>query len=175
MENPDTQAGIWPRIPCLPTVVSLQVTGLTPTALGDLSSHVEPSLRLIDLVLGTGRGFNEILADRHYSYKKSHRWAKKLITRGIDQVVDLHMNDQGFRDYHGAKLGAGCLHCPGTPDDLGTILPPPPGSSKEVIQAAEAEIDKRWPYAFRRTRRWPTPRFECPALAGKVGCPLRKG
>src|SRR5664280_3655112 len=39
MENPDTQAGIWPRIPCLPTVVSLQVTGLTPTALGDLSSH----------------------------------------------------------------------------------------------------------------------------------------
>jgi hypothetical protein len=40
MENPDTQAGIWPRIPCLPTVVSLQVTGLTPTALGDLSSHL---------------------------------------------------------------------------------------------------------------------------------------
>src|SRR5664279_1281681 len=39
MENPDTQAGIWPRIPCLPTVVSLQVTVLTPTALGDLSSH----------------------------------------------------------------------------------------------------------------------------------------
>ncbi len=98
-----------------------------------------------------------------------------LTKRGIEQVVDLHKNDQKFRDYNGAKLAAGWLHCPGTPDRLGDI--PQPGPTATDVQKEEFynRIDERRPYALRRIAITPLRRFQCPALAGTVGCPLRAG
>ncbi len=136
---------------------------------------VDTSLALIEGVIASGVDFKELLADRHYSYKKPERWAKKLTALHVEQVVDLHERDQGFRDYNGAKLAAGWLHCPATPKEMGTILHPGPSATPEQKERFVAKIEERQPYALSRITREPVPRFMCPALAGKVGCPLREG
>jgi hypothetical protein len=136
---------------------------------------VAPSLRLIDRVLSAGKPFKELLCDRHYSYKLPERWAKQLMNRRIEQVVDLHPNDQGFRDYNGAKLAAAVLHCPGTPDYLGKINRPGPTASFESKIAFSELIEIRQQYAFQSVSVYPRRRSSCPAVAGKVGCPLRQG
>lgn len=135
---------------------------------------VEATLGIIDRVRARTR-FTELLGDRHYSYKLPARWAQPLADRGIEQVLDLHKNDQGFRDYNGAKLAAGWLHCPGTPDELATINHPGPGASREAKNDFTATIERRQAYALRRVTTIHRRRFECPALAGTVGCPLRAG
>lgn len=136
---------------------------------------VATSLGMIEGVIQSGVRFDELLADRHYSYKHPDRWAKQLTRLGVEQIVDLHANDQGFRDYNGGKLAAGWLHCPSTPSRLGKILHPGPNGTKEQKDAFAELIDERRAYALRRVTRQPTPRFQCPALAGTVGCPLREG
>ena len=134
---------------------------------------------MLDAARHGGHVIDEVLVDRHYSYKTAERWASELRRRGIDQHLDLHPNDHGFRDYNGAKLAAGWLHCPGTPDRLGTIPKPAPNAEQEHHDAFAALIEERKQYAFRRVERHRArdgrARWECPALAGSVGCPLREG
>ena len=136
---------------------------------------VEPSLRVIDRVIAAGRVCAELLADRHYSYKLAERWAIPLTDRNIEQVVDLHANDQGFRDYNGAKLAAGWLHCPKTAEQLGTIRDPGPGANRAQREEFNKTIAKRQQFALGRISIKNGRRFQCPALAGTVGCPLRAG
>jgi hypothetical protein len=97
---------------------------------------VDASLDVIDRIRERGTPLTELLSDRHYSYKTPERWADELAARSIRQVLDLHANDQGFRPYNGARLAAGWLHCPTTPDDLGTINHPGPGSDaqRKIVQ-----------------------------------------
>ncbi|MFP5255750.1 MAG: hypothetical protein ACLGI8_07880 [Acidimicrobiia bacterium] len=139
---------------------------------------VDASLDVIDRIRERGAPFSELLSDRHYSYKTPERWADELAARGIRQVLDLHANDQGFRDYNGARLAAGWLHCPATPDDLGTISHPGPDATKDELDAFRARIARRQQYAFRRVagpQADGSARWECPAINGTLGCPLREG
>ena len=139
---------------------------------------VAPSLGLIDRSRAMGHTITDLLADRHYSYKTEDRWYFKLLERGIRQHVDLHPNDQGFRDYNGMKLAAGWMHCPCTPDRLGRIDRPPPTADEAAKDAFSDLIDERQPYAMRRVQRLGLDngaRWECPALDGRIGCPLREG
>jgi hypothetical protein len=139
---------------------------------------VEPSLRVLDRSIAMGNTITDLLADGHYSYKAPDRWYYELLARGTQQHVDLHPNDQGFRDYDGMKMAAAWMHCPSTPDRLGTITDPGPNAGKEAREAFHALIDERQQYAFRRvTRQTATTgaRWECPALNGSVGCALREG
>ena len=104
---------------------------------------------------------------------------EELRWRGITQHADLHANDQGFRDYNGAKLAAGWLHCPATPEHLGKLPRPAPNAEKDEHEQFAARIAERGAYALRRVegpRRSDGPtRWQCPALDGRVGCPLREG
>jgi hypothetical protein len=131
---------------------------------------VATSLRLIDASIAAGVSVKELLADRHYSYKLPERWAIPLTERGIEQVVALHKNDLGFRDYNGAKLAAGWLHCPRTPDFLGDIPQLGPNATPEQIKEFNNLINQRRAYAFRRVTVKGRYRFECPGHAGTVGC-----
>ena len=112
-----------------------------------------------------GNSVTDLLADRHYSYKAEDRWYFRLLERGIRQHVDLHPNDQGFRDYNGMKLAAGWMHCPCTPDRLGRIDSPPPNTSDAIKEAFAKLIEERQQYAM-RTRH--TPRF---GLGCQMGVP----
>lgn len=98
---------------------------------GKPRSHVEqvlesaappPLLQLPDRV----RGGRRLL----WSVSCSHgwwpfgRWAKKIRKLGIEQVVDLHANDHGVRDYQGLRIVAGWPHCPAMSDGLIDIRRP---------------------------------------------------
>lgn len=139
---------------------------------------VDVSLDLIDTVRKTGQKIEYLLADRHYSYKRIHRWLYQLIDRNIEQVVQLRAPDQGFTEWDGMLFTAGHAHCPATPQNLGAI--PQPG-----FDATDAEwgqfftrIHERMPYAAQKRSPLNTEgesRWSCPALNGSVGCPLRPG
>ena len=140
------------------------------------SDIVEPSLEIIDSVCANGQRVKYLLSDRHYPYKKYERWLRELLQRGIRQVVDLRTDDHGFKDWgDGVKIVGGWPHCPGTPNDLGTIPAPDVATAtpQEWTQF-HARIEERRPYAARRTMPLKPDgmsRWQCPARAGTVGCP----
>ena len=139
---------------------------------------VDVSLGLLDRV-HTGTGTNLLLVDSHYHYKAMDRWLSALRPRGWEQVHDLRSDESGFREYERMRWAGGWAHCPATPDSLGSIKKPPvmeksPALWEEFFKA----IDVRQAYAMsRHTQPDETGkhRVMCPALVGKVGCPLRKG
>lgn len=135
---------------------------------------VAPSLEIIDVVLGLGRPFRNLLADRHYSYKKYDRWLVELLKRGIDQVVSLRIDDHGFTEWDGAYIAAGWPHCPGVPPRLGIIAEPDSKAGPAEWTKFATLIEERWAYAA--DRRSPLTaegksRWACPARCGKLGCP----
>lgn len=138
----------------------------------------------------------EVLADRGFSYKLPERWADKLRAMGIDQVLDLHPNDNGARAHKdGYVMVDGWAHCPSIPDHLIRIAKPTRlsvaddkknATREERLDAARrrAEVDEfnrliaeRRVYRFERAGRTAggNERFTCPSRAGKLkcgGCPL---
>jgi hypothetical protein len=139
---------------------------------------VNPCLRMFDRMMAEGKTIRTILVDRHYSYKGFDRWMNELMKRGIEQVADMHSNDQGFRDWDGMKFAAGWAHCPSTPDRLGTIPTLGPTATPNEIAVFNALINERRTYAAKRVNTLDQDgkiRFGCPALDGSVGCPLRAG
>jgi hypothetical protein len=139
---------------------------------------VAPTLNLLDRARDLGFKVTEVLVDRHYSYKTAERWARQLIARDIRQVLDLHPHDQGFSDYDGMRFAAGWPHCPATPDHLGTIIRPAPHAAAEAQETFARAIQERGHYALHRITRVSLTsgaRYSCPALDGRIGCPLREG
>lgn len=157
---------------------------------------VEPGLALLDQYRADSASFWEVLDDRAWSYAIPQDWAYPLRDRHIEQVLDLHPNDHGARDFEGIRMVDGWPHCPSMPDDL--ILIPRPArfsvgemrknptrdqvrqhaASTEALAEFRARIAERQTWAFRRVA-GPNPsgreRFECPAQAGKricASCPL---
>ena len=137
---------------------------------------VNPCLRMLDRMKVSGKKVESLLVDRHYSYKKFDRWLIELMKRGIEQVVDSHANDQGFKDWNGMMMAAAWAHCPGTPDRLGTIPTLPPDPAPGQVETFNALINERRAYAAKRINPLSTngkARYGCPALDGAIGCPLR--
>lgn len=136
---------------------------------------VEVSFSLLDRV---GTPVRKLLVDRHYPYKTVERWRDPLIERGTEQVFDLRVDQHGFTELDHTRWAAGWPHCPATPDHLDTILRPAPNAPKSESQVFRNRIAERRKYAFRRVTTPGTDgtaRWECPAVAGAVGCPLRPG
>ena len=137
---------------------------------------VKPCLRMLDRMKSSGKKVESLLVDRHYSYKKFDRWLMELMKRGIEQVVDSHPKDQGFKNWNGMKMAAAWAHCPGTPERLGTIPSLGPTASQDEFDLFNALINERRAYAAKRINSLSIDgkaRYGCPALDGAVGCPLR--
>jgi hypothetical protein len=168
---PDLHAG--PAFSDADDPVLIEAIAVTPAS----TDIVDVSLDLLDRV-ATRRPVRDLAADRHYSYKEWSRWAHQLWQRGIRPVLDLRADEHGFRDYNGVKIAASWPHCPATPNTLATILRPGPGASAQDQQAFTDQIQQRQAYAMRRVKSHVpdgASRWECPARAGKVGCPLVPG
>jgi hypothetical protein len=136
---------------------------------------VEVSLSLLDRLPTPA---SVLIADRHYQYKAVQRWRDQLVERGIEQVFDLRADQHGFTELNHTRWAAGWPHCPATPDHYGTIPRPAANATTKEKQTFRRRINLRQQYAFRRVTS-PDPdgtaRWECPALAGSIGCPLRPG
>jgi hypothetical protein len=140
------------------------------------SDIVNPCLRMFDRMFAEGLKISAILVDRHYSYKKFDRWLQELSKRDIEQICDLHHNDQGFKDWDGMKMAAGWAHCPGTPERLGIIPSLSPIASSQEVEIFRSNIEERQAFAAKRINPLGIDgkvRYGCPAINGTVGCPLR--
>jgi hypothetical protein len=133
------------------------------------------TLDLIDRAVNVTR----VIVDRHYSYKKSETWRDELASRGIDQLLDLRADEQGWYDLDGVRFAASVPHCPAAPDVLGTIEIPGPDAAPEEMNRFRKRIELRRRYAAKLNQvidpvsgkaQW-----VCPARYGTVGCPLVEG
>jgi len=136
---------------------------------------VGPTFALIDSLPAMP---NHILVDRLYNHKQYARWQKPLIERGIRQHFDLRSDDHGAVYVDGVPFIDGCGHCPAMPKGMDVIQRHGIFASREERDAFHTAIAEREQYAL-VTRNQQTPegkiKYECPAVAGKVGCPLRAG
>lgn len=148
---------------------------------------VDVSLRLVDQIRQRAP-FVRLIGDRHYGYKRYDRWAMELWRRRIHQVLDLRVDKPGAMDQYGSKVIDGRPHCPGMATHLEALSP-----SEDPAEQAEFrhQIAHREKFALRMVKgplaspsktaageddpRVGVTRWQCPAVAGTVGCPLRQG
>ncbi len=139
---------------------------------------VDLTLDMVRRVHASGHTVKDLLADRHYSYKKYDRWVSRLWRMGVRAVIDMRKDNHGEFDYNGAIIIDGTPHC-GVPEGLKIIEAPGLGASAEAIAKFTAKINERQQYAMElRASAWTndgTTRWACPAVAGTVGCPRRPG
>jgi hypothetical protein len=124
-----------------------------------------------------GIGLGDVLADSGYSYRIPGHWALPLRAAGAQLVQDLHPNDRGPKGTHeGAVLANGNLHCPATPQALLALGPLGPGADKDKAAAHDAKTAEAARYKLGIHAADDADgyhRVQCPALAGKIRCPLR--
>src|SRR5206468_2768827 len=111
--------------------------------------------------------------DSGYAHRKPDSWALPLRALGVRLVQDLHPHDRGPKGTHmGAILANGNLYCPATPPALLALAPLAPaavaahdGKSAELARYKLARISGYDADGYQRVG--------CPAVAGKLRCPLR--
>lgn len=124
-----------------------------------------------------GISLGDIIADSGYSHRQPGTWAIPLRRAGANLVQDLHPADRGPRGTHdGAVICNGNLYCPATPPALLQLSPLPPGASSNDTaahdaQTAELARHKLGVHAADDADGYR--RLTCPAVTGKVRCPLR--
>ena len=119
----------------------------------------------------------DILDDSGYSHRDARAWAIPLRAAGAQLVQDLHPHDRGPKGTHdGAIISNGSLYCPRTPRPL--LEPGPLARTAAREQAADwdrrtAELAR---YKLGRLTAGDQDgyhRAQCPAVMGKIRCPLR--
>jgi hypothetical protein len=119
----------------------------------------------------------DIIADSGYSYRVPATWAGPVRRTGAQLVTDLHPGDRGPRGTHqGAIICNGNLYCPATPAPLLNLGPLPPGAAPPEAaahdqQAAELARHKLGLHTGEDADGYR--RLACPAVTGKIRCPLR--
>jgi hypothetical protein len=144
------------------------------------SSAHDPAAALAGVLTSmpaSGIALGDIIADSGYSHRKAGTWALPLRQAGASLVQDLHPNDRGPRGTHGgAVIANGNLYCPATPQALLQLIPLPPGAAPADTtthnqQTAELARHKLGVHTSEDTDGYR--RHTCPAVAGKIRCPLR--
>ncbi len=124
-----------------------------------------------------GITLRDILADSGYAYRVPVNWAVPLRAAGASLVQDLHPSDRGpHGTHHGAIISNGNLYCPQAPRAL---LQPGP-LARDVTREQAASHDTRTAELARYKLGRITSddadgyhRVMCPAVMGKIRCPLR--
>jgi len=135
-----------------------------------------PVLTTLERMQDDGLAVTEVMADRGYSYKLN--WTPGLLALGVDPVADLHATQYGPRGTHeGARIVAGTPHCPAMPVAFDTIKRPDRLADSPALRTFVEGIERREQWALRRVAGPDTTgkeRYECPARAGKLRCPLHQ-
>jgi hypothetical protein len=124
-----------------------------------------------------GIPLSDILADSGYAHRDADARALPLRAAGASLAQDLHPHDRGPKGtHHGAIISNGNLYCPATPRSLPELGPLARDATKE--QAAGHDV--RTAELARHTLGRLTAddedgyhRVQCPAVMGKIRCPLR--
>lgn len=146
---------------------------LHPCDLDPPTALVPTLQRLVD----GGVPLGDVLADSGYAHRIAEHWASPLRRLGAALVQDLHPHDRGPQGTHqGAVACNGNLYCPATPPALFDIGPAPPSASAEQLAVADAVSAEAARYKLGRLHKDDAEgyhRVGCPAVAGKIRCPLK--
>ena len=124
-----------------------------------------------------GIPLGDVLADSGYAHRVPQNWTAPLRAAGASLVQDLHPHDRGPKGTHeGAIISNGNLYCPCTPRTLLELGPLARAATKEQTAAHDAKTAELARHKLGRiTRDDPDGyhRVACPAVTGKIRCPLR--
>ena len=124
-----------------------------------------------------GIPLGDVLADSGYAHRDADAWALPLRAAGASLVQDLHPHDRGPKGtHHGAIIANGNLYCPCTPRSLPGLGPLARDASRDDIAAHDAKTAELARYKLGRITRDDEDgyhRVQCPAVMGKIRCPLR--
>jgi len=144
------------------------------------SCHRDPVrafVPVLEQMPGQGIPLGDILADSGCAHRDAAAWAIPLRQAGAQLVQDLHPSDRGPRGTHqGAIIANGCLYCPATPRPLLELGPLPPGATSEQVTAHDtraAELARHKLGKISADDADGYHRVMCPAVMGKIRCPLR--
>jgi hypothetical protein len=119
----------------------------------------------------------DLLADSGYSYRDAGAWALPLRQAGAQLIQDLHPHDRGPKGtHHGAVIANGNLYCPATPRSLLELGPLARDATGEQAAAHDAKTTETARSKLGRLTRNDADgyhRVACPAVMGKLRCPLR--
>jgi len=126
---------------------------------------------------GAGAPISDLLCDCGYSYRDPAAFALPLRAIGAKLVMDIHPNDRGMKGTHqGAVICGGALYCPAAPEALLELSPLAPRADQEQIarqERCEQELSRYKLSPISGYDKDGYRRVACPAVAGKVRCPLR--
>ena len=126
---------------------------------------------------GHGIRLGDILADSGYAHRDADAWAIPLRHAGAQLIQDLHPSDRGPQGTHdGAIIANGNLYCPATPGRCWNsgrwpATPPPTRPAAHDQQTAEPARHKLGRITADDADGYH--RVMCPAVMGKIRCPLR--
>ena len=124
-----------------------------------------------------GIALGDILADSGYAYRVPANWAVPLRAAGASLVQELHPSDRGpHGTHHGAIISNGNLYCPDAPRQLLELGPLARGATREQAAAHNTRTAELARYKLGKiTAEDPDGyhRVMCPAVMGKIRCPLR--
>ena len=126
---------------------------------------------------GDGIPLGDILADSGYAHRDAGAWALPLRQSGAQLVQDLHPLDRGPRGtHHGAIIANGSLYCPATPRPLLELGPLARGATPDQAAAHDQQTAETARYKLGKITTDDHDgyhRVMCPAVMGKIRCPLR--
>lgn len=125
----------------------------------------------------TARPLGDVVADSGYAHRVPAHFALPLRAAGASLVMDLHPHDRGMQGtYEGTILWNGNCYCPRTPEKLFELGPLPRSAGGEQTRLHDEEAAELSRYKFGRICADDADgyhRVVCPAVAGKLRCPLR--
>lgn len=128
-------------------------------------------------MVGDGVVVGDVLADSGYAHRVAQRWAAPLRRLGARLVQDLHPHDRGPKGTHqGAVCANGNLYCPATPTTLLDLGPVNPSASAAELAAHDTRTAELARYKLGHLSAPDADgyyRVGCPAVAGKLRCPLK--
>ena len=143
--------------------------------------HVDPPWALVGVLarmVESGIALGDVLADSGYAHRVPEHWALPLRALGADIVTDHHPADRGPRGtFGGAVISNGNLYCPSTPGALLALGPLARGATRDEINAHDAMSTELARYKLGRISADDADGYHrvlCPAVAGKVRCPVRE-
>ena len=144
------------------------------------SCALDPPRALVPVLTAmpsAGIALGDIIDDSGYAHRDAAAWAIPLRQAGAQLVQDLHPHDRGPQGtHHGAIIANGNLYCPQTPPALLQLGPLPPGAAPDDIAARDQQAAELARHKLGRHTADDSDgyhRVTCPAVTGKIRCPLR--
>jgi hypothetical protein len=144
------------------------------------SCHLDPARAMVPVLQrmpAAGIPLGDVLDDSGYAHRVPGNWAAPLRAAGAQLIQDLHPGDRGPHGTHaGAVISNGNLYCPKTPRPLLDLGPLARDATPGQTAAHDQQTAETARYKLGKITSDDADgyhRVMCPAVMGKLRCPLR--